>query len=624
MHHALRKSSLNKLPASFRRIAIAVLASNLSEESIQHFASFLDTLSEDSLADFLPVHYTLLDPARIPTANQLDSCPEDVIRTVALALLSLEAVFAAKTTTPPEAGPDLWPRVWRWVEFMLTYREYLGSWIHFPSEDEFCRGFIRFSQHMCSHIPNEPLIVSTPGFPAVAARVWASILQDDRLTGDDGPRLSIPLWFLTHTGPFVDDMIEGAGGSMDDLARLMVLQLEFLVTVPDIMLIQLLEFVLNIVALTDRIGQKDEPDPNPKRLCLAMVSHGFIKILTIITHQLSEISDPDPGRVIDKCLHLLTVVFQTERGNAALRVALKNGLIGTIVTCAQRPFSNAINHTLHFLLVHILPPATVYYRVLVDIAPGYFGAAGNIPPDMFHRADVFEAWTKFMQLVSARLGILRVFDVNQHISRRACDNVDCGRILKETDLKCCAGCREALYCSRECQRIDWDSGHRESCMLYLSRHEVIRPLYTSRECAFFRALLSLEYESSRARIYLEFVKAWAAKPDAEFFALYDYKNFRLQVTLHEITADSDDDESSRYWAYMIARAARSAGRMTLNIMRMREGTGQLDLVIPLRRTTADVPHALKKIATGMTSVDLAEVKAQIDNLLRPDFMDDIH
>ncbi len=37
------------------------------------------------------------------------------------------------------------------------------------------------------------------------------------------------------------------------------------------------------------------------------------------------------------------------------------------------------------------------------------------------------------------------------------DNID-GTFLK------CAGCRRALYCSRECQKVDWkEGGHRGDC-----------------------------------------------------------------------------------------------------------------------------------------------------------------
>lgn len=64
--------------------------------------------------------------------------------------------------------------------------------------------------------------------------------------------------------------------------------------------------------------------------------------------------------------------------------------------------------------------------------------------------------------------------------------------------------------------------------------------------------------------------------------------------------------------------------MALHVMRVREGGGERDWVIPLRRTTSQVPDELKRIAACLGSLDPAQVEEQISNVVRSELMGDIH
>lgn len=35
--------------------------------------------------------------------------------------------------------------------------------------------------------------------------------------------------------------------------------------------------------------------------------------------------------------------------------------------------------------------------------------------------------------------------------------------IRGNDHKKCAGCKQVLYCSRECQKSDWNAGHKQMC-----------------------------------------------------------------------------------------------------------------------------------------------------------------
>lgn len=83
-------------------------------------------------------------------------------------------------------------------------------------------------------------------------------------------------------------------------------------------------------------------------------------------------------------------------------------------------------------------------------------------------------------------------------------------------------------------------------------------------------------------------------------------------------------DNSGYWSDMAARVSRSSGRMSLHVMRLREGKGERDVVIPLRRATSEVPDALKRIAAGVDVLEPMEVQEMIDSVLKEGDMTEIH
>ncbi|KAJ7753543.1 hypothetical protein B0H16DRAFT_1723161 [Mycena metata] len=69
----------------------------------------LKTHPPAELLDLLPVHHVLVDPARIPTQEQLDPLSLAAETAVDVAVLSIQALF--DTVIPVDTRSDLWPRV---------------------------------------------------------------------------------------------------------------------------------------------------------------------------------------------------------------------------------------------------------------------------------------------------------------------------------------------------------------------------------------------------------------------------------------------------------------------------------------------------------------------------------
>ncbi|KAJ7635828.1 hypothetical protein DFH06DRAFT_662751 [Mycena polygramma] len=162
------------------------------------------------------------------------------------------------------------------------------------------------------------------------------------------------------------------------------------------------------------------------------------------------------SQIVPKCLGLLASIFRVSRGTSLLHVAILNGLIPTILACAQRrgtdaSASDTLQGTLRNILVYIRIPASVHYHILQDLATADFASAEMGSENDFWRPDVEKAWLKFRRLVEVRLKVLKEFDCRASISRGACDNMECGIILDKNTLRRCSGCQELLYCSQHCQ-----------------------------------------------------------------------------------------------------------------------------------------------------------------------------
>ncbi|KAJ7658852.1 hypothetical protein DFH06DRAFT_1407427 [Mycena polygramma] len=613
MHPSLHLSNLDKLFIPSRRIAIAACAPHPPAADIDRFAHALKTSSQ-SVA-FLPVHYIILDPGRIPAAERLDSCDADTICTVSAALEAISTLVAVKGVSP-EVGEDLWPRVWMWSNFLWTFRDALSGVIAL-SEGLLCVHLITFSDRVCTYAPNKVMVLSTPGFQALVVRAWVFLLR------------TISLAIGTSVA---EDRIAGAGGTAHDLGRLVINHFKLVTPngdVPPTMdQLWLLQLVLDIILFTDGLESGVATDGSDfgstYPLCLTLASTAFVRTLTMIARTNSHAVTTNDRGIVNKCFGILIVLFKISPGQRLLRVAVQHGLLLAIVTSAMRPGPDSLQNTILLLLTQVLAPAGIHYSVIAELSSGCLATAEIVASHPFHRQEVFDAWAKFEQGVQFRSMVLRAFNSKERVSLRACDNTDasssiafsaspplipqqCGIILEKASLRRCSACFHLLYCSVPCQRQDWRSGHRESCVFHRKYRAAIRLAYTPREYAFLRAILHHDYEVARSvALYNVYAEEWAARPDSVLYTAFDYQLIEVNVSVQHAQIDPADSNSA-FWADMLAQATRSAGRMELHTM-----------------MTSDLPDALKQIAVNMRSLDSTRTQQQLRNLVSRGVAGEIH
>ena len=84
-----------------------------------------------------------------------------------------------------------------------------------------------------------------------------------------------------------------------------------------------------------------------------------------------------------------------------------------------------------------------------------------------------------------------------------CGYSNCNRIIKNKDTKTvnnnnkinikntCKGCKVMMYCNRKCQKLDWESSHRDECVVFGTKQLSIREdqIYKQLQCRINALLL---------------------------------------------------------------------------------------------------------------------------------------
>ncbi|KAJ6566762.1 hypothetical protein B0H19DRAFT_1352462 [Mycena capillaripes] len=411
--------------------------------------SIPQSIPEEKLIKYLPVMYSLLYPIRIPTFEQLEILSRDTVMIVECAILALDCISGPYT--PLEAGGDLWPRVWAWVQSFHTFRDHLSG-INLQSDQDLYVDFMVFASNMRSGGLTGNLIREFPGFLVILFRAWEArergLIAVVVFIGD---KSSVPL--------SSDEIREGAGGTV----------------------------------VEGRIHG----------LYPVLASMGLIKTLTVAIASISYTELPDSTYTLDMALTFLA------------------GALSQVEELVASP--------------------------------------------SFQRSPLFERWAIFANVTTERLEVMREFDSVDFVSQRACDYPKCRIISEKINFKRCAGCESLLYCSKECQTLDWRQVPPVNVV-----HEAadVHDHSTPRERAFMRKLLHNDYgEEARGNIYRDYAIINYTTPGTACFTLFDYTSGTVKVENRPLSvARVKMRIDPEYWEDEVARAANSEGRRDLHVM----------------------------------------------------------
>ncbi|KAK6971748.1 hypothetical protein R3P38DRAFT_3141284 [Favolaschia claudopus] len=600
MHESLRPETLNRLPPPIRSSAVASISTGKRKpEDIERMQIYAITAPYNERLHLLPALYINIDPSAIPDPKVFDTptgLPSaDVKDLLKRSIVSLETVLMLRLI-PNEVCTLVWSRVQLWAEFIDMYRDQLQQ-IPLIDEGIFCFKFMKLAETLAVDHTTARRIISTPWFWSVIGRAWARLPHVTKTGERDHLRYTLQRFFV------VDDRLaepenfaeffKGTGGTWLHLSRLIVSFIDEIVpestTVLDDNLVLYLRSVLSVVshtnvAVTDRYT---------KQLAVMyefraeLLAQGILGALSRAVCCLSRTNHLHSGPVLRDCFNSLKYLIFAPSGVFILPKALDSGLLHALFVSAMSPFASELHQHNEFDLYFTewFPPALVNYNFLMSLDLAVISplVVKLLRSSAFKNCVIYETWDKFFAGAKERLDILHEFDGNRE-SRKACDNLACHKLDSKRTFRRCSGCRCFYYCSLDCQRIDWRDGkHRETCNSYRSLllSETHQILYTPRQRSFLRFLVHHDHKKWRPQLVSTQTRFMTQTPGAIPIVVYDYTAAGdAQPKVQSVA--SFDFMVQPEWQNLVCRAAASHGRIRLEVIKIRESTGDFFLVIPLR------------------------------------------
>ncbi|KAJ6550262.1 hypothetical protein B0H19DRAFT_1074124 [Mycena capillaripes] len=246
----------------------------------------------------------------------------------------------------------------------------------------------------------------------------------------------------------------------------------------------------------------------------------------------------------------------------------------------------------------ILPWATVYCGTVKRPNKAFLEARPILHSEKFQLSKVAGRWQSFATLARARGAALDAFEAGNIFSRKACDNIKCGRVREEAAFKRCSACLSFYYCSSECQRINWhEGGYRAACArghsFHLGKYNFLTRTRTHDAC-----------RSKWGRLAFEKVSFMAAHPGEAYFVLFvlfDYRHLQVDISVHPLVGLETDalgsPTGSAEWKNDVARAVKSDGKLEIHVMVIPEGIRARYLVVPLHTNSSREHATLARLAS---------------------------
>ncbi|KAF8207807.1 hypothetical protein K438DRAFT_1814314 [Mycena galopus ATCC 62051] len=628
LYPGLRLQALSRVPGSIRRIATA--AAHGSLESLCYLQSFTNG---PQIELYLPVIYANLDPAAIPNPDRVEGPPgpyldENAVSAIIRAFISLLAI-SDNPLPRNDAMPQLWPRCWAWIQFLdLHYYSIPLSLnrrqIPFIPPD-LDRGeqnnrvaYVRIVDAFNYHPEAGMAIDLTPGVRVLVAQVWRTLLRHAQIYGG-ATGLSCVCGFLSEKEPLnfqsahpptvqphhrthIEELAEGAGGGMDELATLVVEQISF---VPADSADWILPMYQTLAFIRDSKfrGLLWEEEFRFSGLVKALID----AIPAVVVTDVNYIED-----ILYMCFDTLDWMIFSNLD--CLSSALRNGLLSAIAACGK---ADIVVEPLRCILTHHLPACTIHYYVLLRMRAFSTEARSAVPG----ASSMFGDWMSLFDLVDERAVLLDFYDLGEpSMVSRACDNLECCAIKGKRALKRCGRCRKQYYCSELCQAADWRTGgHRGACALLIRRHKgasLYLPQHLrTRGRDFIRAILHHDYLKHKHHILLSQIKFLVAHPDQPNYVGFNYTKGRVKIDVYPTVGDvnspwgvGNDVHDERE----VERAQRSGGRYTLH--RAFIGIGGMAFLhwFPLRATNAALDELVQRLAGEVDrSIDVDALKARL-------------
>ncbi|KAJ7673847.1 hypothetical protein DFH06DRAFT_1292663 [Mycena polygramma] len=593
MHPALSEHTLDRLPFTLRvwsecdylEMRLATAALNGSVKDLSQCSERVKNLPPSQSLLFLPVFYEHLRTDDIP---DLDPATYSYTKRQSFerALSALQGLANVRNI-PAGAFPELWPRYWRWHELVFALMP--------SSSDAVCLSFLAFICRFRNDRDCISLVSATPG--------------DSELPPDWFMTLMEVLYQLNPSGPSsLEEYIEEAGGSYDDLASLLLRHILRIAPSRHTELSRLsapclLGLVLFVIAVEDVTKGDLELSQNPCKNQPLPLSEALLMlgtpVLTVAACAVSRSHDPTAPSALGSIIRFIGLANRLPRAEIYLAESIKHGLIHALVASARSDFAQDVYPQSKALLRLVLPLCTIHGAILDLLDAAFAEVEDLMRADNFSSTELWPYWQGLVDLVAQRRSLLQRLNPAERLLLKPCANMTCGRIQEAGLFQRCASCRRAYYCSKLCQTTDWRfGGHRDVCSphsaLSINWHYPV----PWRDRALLRLLVHQKYESVRwSEIYRRQIVFMYRNPDVAFFTLFTQVWDGFQIKVHPVGTIHDKPFADAEWAAAVTRMKQSAGRMELHVVEIGDGTRTRWWLLPLWMPDARVGDAVAQIVS---------------------------
>ncbi|KAJ7260463.1 hypothetical protein B0H12DRAFT_373949 [Mycena haematopus] len=487
MHPSLSLTSLACLPPCLRASAM-VAASGSYQETL----AIVKNVSESApthLPFLLPIFHTILDPARIPMIlTRFESFGwasiRDDIYHAHFCLVSIRNMGMLKAISPDAFG-DLWRHAWPWIKFLDEYEETLSNNNSLSAETRYA-GFVSLMAFLRGQEPTIDQVRSTTGLYVVVGRAWQILVRAEDPPGIADVSYFLALWFKDYNwnSASFEELIIGVGGTLADLAAIVVAHIKRVLPHPDSAVTE--RHVFHLVGIICLVAPESLTRPLlDVEFKDALLSCGIVPTLTTASRALCRSALVTAGVAV-KAFFPALVDQIVSFPPIWLPESLRAGLLEILFTSHHR---ESIYPLFIDLLEGLMSPHSVYHSVLTQLRTSLPQVRDQNAAAIFSDATLLARWESFLQVVEDRFRILDEYNAGVLNPPRGCDDLECLKICAKQELKRCSGCRTAHYCSSTCQSNDWrHGGHRQTCG-DLASHRKESPRTSSRDRSFLRALM---------------------------------------------------------------------------------------------------------------------------------------
>ncbi|KAJ7048641.1 hypothetical protein C8F01DRAFT_1266772 [Mycena amicta] len=648
MHPALDLKELEKLPLQLRIPARALSQFDVStaDQQTAYNFGFITRVPEreEIRVHMLPLYWTLLDPARIPSADDLLVQRDLLFQSVLSALAGISAGPHYIRDATPEIEAvlfpyrEIWERVWLWIQFIVENHAILPSVCRTRGVEKLL--LVRFLQLSSVIFRKDPHTVrNKPGVLVVLFRGLKLALRDEKQHVPVFTTVLLPEKFTTDQ---VNDIVAGSGGTMDSVAVVFTHFFSYCAKrldgaphhhrTQDRDLIKLVIETITAInmALAPVDGLYNFANPGPfyevliPRLCtrtLAGILREWADMASIENPNFNKDDLLQWERALSALIGLMTIATVSSR--ASLNSALRHKMLLSLINCCNRPVSAQIGDAITALLKEVLQPCSLLSSTNALLLTALRDAElhGLTPSPQVRSLPFFPEWLKLSQMTAVHnVGLLRPSSPALSEPVAACDNPHCGLIDRRTVFGKCPGCESRRYCSKACQRADWREGnHRETCAMYREARESSLQVFSASELRGIRNILHKYYTGTyQSDFYFDSVLMELRHGQVAFvvadFSEWDESrastpNFRTYSSTDSAAHDMIC-ASVPTWDDWVARAQRSNGLLKLHLVKFLLGGEVHVLVMPLRTNSAFLRDEAARLVSSCDTTDEDVVSAK--------------